>query len=110
MSDEPKERTQSMTQRPMPRWIKELAAIQRAALILQLSVTLTGLAFAVMGYNLIASGFLSPKSAVLISWGDKSLSVTQLTPGGFLAFLGAAIIIAALIFVRPRLEAFHDQD
>jgi len=63
---------------------------------------LSGLVFAFMGYRLIVNGFSSPKSTVALKWGEKSLHMTQLTPGAFLAFLGAAIIVAGFVTIHPQ--------
>jgi hypothetical protein len=61
---------------------------------------LTSCAFGFMGYLLIRDGFSSPKSMVLASWGEKSLRVTQIAPGGFLALLGATITVGGLIAIH----------
>jgi hypothetical protein len=58
---------------------------------------LTACAFGLMGYLLMRDGFSSPRTTVLASFGERSLKITQVVPGGFLAFLGATIGVAGLI-------------
>ena len=61
---------------------------------------LTAFAFGLMGFLLIKDGFSSPRTTVLASWGENSLRVTQVAPGGFLAFLGATILAVGVFAIH----------
>jgi len=50
-------------------------------LIFHIAILLTGLAFEITGFRLVASGFRTPKSTVLFQWGEHKLQMTQVGPG-----------------------------
>jgi hypothetical protein len=77
-----------------------MGMLQMTNYVLHALLLLTACAFGFMGYLLIRDGFSSPRTTVLASWGENSLKVTQVGPGGFLAFLGATIGVAGFIAIH----------
>jgi hypothetical protein len=70
-------------------------------LIFYVAILLTGLAFEIMGFRLIASGFRAPKSTVLFQWGQNNFQTTQVVPGVAIALIGGCLVIAGFYLIHP---------
>jgi hypothetical protein len=71
-------------------------------LIFQIAILLTGLAFEIMGFRLVASGFRAPKSTVLFQWGQNNFQTTQVVPGVAIALIGGGMVIAGFYLIHPN--------
>jgi hypothetical protein len=71
-------------------------------LIFYSAILLTGLAFEIMGFRLVASGFRAPTSTVLFQWGEKKFQITQVVPGVAIAFIGGCLVIAGFYLIHPH--------
>jgi hypothetical protein len=70
-------------------------------LIFHIAILLTGLAFEIMGFRLVASGFRAPKSTVLFQWGQNNFQTTQVVPGVAIALIGGGMVIAGFYLIHP---------
>lgn len=71
-------------------------------LLFHLALLLTGVVFGIMGFRLISSGFISPKSTVLFQWGKSKFQMTQVVPGVAVAMIGGTIVVAGFYFIHPQ--------
>jgi hypothetical protein len=79
-------------------------------LIFHSAILLTGLAFEIMGFRLVASGFRPPKNTVLFQWGEKKFQMTQVVPGVAIAFIGGGLVIAGFYLIHSDENASASGD
>jgi hypothetical protein len=79
-------------------------------LIFDIAILLTGLAFEIMGFRLVASGFRAPRSTVHFQWGENKFRLTQVVPGIAIAFIGGGVVIAGIYLVHPHENASDIRD
>jgi hypothetical protein len=79
-------------------------------LIFHIAILLTGLAFEIMGFRLVASGFRAPRSTVLFQWREKKFQMTQAVPGIAIAFIGGGMVIAGFYLIHPHEKASENGD
>ena len=80
------------------------------SLIFYIAILLTGLAFEIMGFRLVAIGFRAPKSTVLFHWGEKKFQMTQVVPGVAIAFIGACLVIGGFYLIHSDVNASASSD
>jgi hypothetical protein len=73
-------------------------------LIFHIAILLTGLAFEIMGFRLVASGFRPPKNTVLFQWGQKKFEMTQVVPGVAIACIGGGMVIAGFYLIHSNVS------
>jgi hypothetical protein len=74
-------------------------------LVFHIAILMTGLAFEIMGFRLVASGFRAPQSTVLFQWGENEFRMTQVVPGIAIALIGGGLVIAGFDLIQPRENA-----
>ena len=79
-------------------------------LIFHIAILLTGLAFAIMGFRLVASGFRAPRSTVLFQWAGNKFRLTQVVPGVAIALIGGGTVIAGFYLIHPHKNASDSGD
>jgi hypothetical protein len=79
-------------------------------LIFYSAILLTGLAFEIMGFRLVASGFRAPTSTVLFQWGEKKIRITQVVPGVAIACFGGCLVIAGFYLIHSDENASASGD
>ena len=71
-------------------------------LVLHVAILLTGLAFEIMGFRLVASAFRAPQSTVFFQWGENTFRMTQVVPGVAIALIGGGLVIAGFHLIQPH--------